>query len=246
MLGSSSTIYNNIIINNFATNGGGIHCIGSSLSIINSTISRNSASWGGGIFSDASSHIIVANTILWEDTEYCGPEEIYSNCSTTVAIYSNIQGGWPGEGNMDADPLFDDPDNGNFRLLVGSPCIDAGNPNSPFDPDSTRADIGAFYFDQSTSIEETYPLPLQFSLSQNYPNPFNPTTTISFMLTHPQHATLKIYDLLGREIHTLIDEHRQAGQYTAVFDASDLVSGFYFYCLQVDDYTESKSMILLK
>ena len=57
-------------------------------------------------------------------------------------------GGWTGSGNIDADPLFVDPVNGDFHLQAGSPCIDTGDPSSPLDPDGTRADMGAYYFDQ--------------------------------------------------------------------------------------------------
>ena len=89
-------------------------------------------------------------------------------------------------------------------------------------------------------------VPDGFPLSQNYPNPFNPTTTISFSLKEPQFVTLKVYDLLGREIQTVVNKHLQTGTHDFIFDASRLSSGVYFYRFQAGDYTESKRMVLLK
>jgi len=97
-------------------------------------------------------------------------------------------------------------------------------------------------------------IPSTYSLSQNYPNPFNPTTTIKFDLPVDGLITLEIYDILGRKISTLVNEHRQAGSYEQVFDASSLSSGVYVYKLQAGDpssssgqrFISSKKLILLK
>ena len=96
------------------------------------------------------------------------------------------------------------------------------------------------------SVAVTAELPSNFQLDQNYPNPFNASTTISFTIDHPQFVTLKVYDLLGREVRMLVDEDRQAGLHNIIFDATDLSSGIYFYRLQAGDYSESKRMVLLK
>jgi len=98
------------------------------------------------------------NTILWANFAPDG-NEIYLDNSVIDATYSDIQGGWSGEGNIDADPLFVDPDNGDYHLQEGSPCIDAGDPNSPLDPDGTIADIGAFYFDQTGCVADVEIVP---------------------------------------------------------------------------------------
>jgi photosystem II stability/assembly factor-like uncharacterized protein len=94
-------------------------------------------------------------------------------------------------------------------------------------------------------------VPKQFSLGQNYPNPFNPGTKIRFSLPFPskggvQEVRLIIYDVLGREITTLVNEQLKAGIYEVSWDASNFPSGVYFYKLQTDNYTESKKMILVK
>ncbi len=88
--------------------------------------------------------------------------------------------------------------------------------------------------------------PEGFSLSQNYPNPFNPNTVISYRLSVVSDVTLKVYDLLGREIATLVNEQKSAGIHSVTFNASNLPSGIYIYRLQAGKYTESKKMILMK
>ena len=88
--------------------------------------------------------------------------------------------------------------------------------------------------------------PFAFQLEQNYPNPFNPSTKISWQSAVSGHQTLKIYDVLGNEVATLIDEYRVAGNYEIDFDATGLSSGVYFYKLIIADYSSTKKMILMK
>jgi hypothetical protein len=88
--------------------------------------------------------------------------------------------------------------------------------------------------------------PEDFALSQNYPNPFNAQTTIRFIVSEPQNVQLTIYDLLGRQVEVIIDEHMQAGAHAVTFDASGLSSGVYFYHLRAGDRVETKRMVLLK
>ena len=158
---NSSPILTNVIICDNIANfyGGGCSYVGSSCPIlIDVTISENSAYlYGGGIWCVDNSSPSLVNSILWNDT----PQEIYIYSGSVTATYSDIQGGWAGVGNIDADPLFTDPQNGDFHLTWAnfpiqdstmSPCIDAGDPSSPYDPDNTIADMGAYYFDQSEGI----------------------------------------------------------------------------------------------
>jgi len=102
----------------------------------------------------------------------------------------------------------------------------------------------------TTSVEENPNsnsfIPENIFLSQNYPNPFNPSTKISFSITHPGLVTLKIYDILGTEIETLVYEEKPAGSYEINWNASRLSSGVYFYQLKAGDFTSVKKMILLK
>ncbi|MBS1514379.1 MAG: T9SS type A sorting domain-containing protein [Bacteroidetes bacterium] len=88
--------------------------------------------------------------------------------------------------------------------------------------------------------------PEKYELGQNYPNPFNPKTEINFSLPKSSFVTLKIYDMLGREVQTLVSEFKNAGTYTADFDGANYASGIYFYELTSQDFTGKKKMVLLK
>jgi len=89
-------------------------------------------------------------------------------------------------------------------------------------------------------------IPSKLHLYQNYPNPFNPSTTIEFSIPRGGKIGLKLYDILGKEITTLIDEYKEAGSYNVSFDASKIKSGIYFYTLTLEKWSQTKKMILLK
>jgi subtilisin-like proprotein convertase family protein len=88
--------------------------------------------------------------------------------------------------------------------------------------------------------------PQQFSLDQNYPNPFNPTTTIQFSVPVQSLVTVKIYDILGREVRTLVNEAKTPGTYKVLFDGNGLASGTYFYRMKSGNFIETKKLLLLK
>ncbi|MBM4172110.1 MAG: T9SS type A sorting domain-containing protein [Ignavibacteria bacterium] len=107
--------------------------------------------------------------------------------------------------------------------------------------------MGQFIVTQTTDVEsEKNLLPSKFSLDQNYPNPFNPYTTIKYELIEKGFVTLKVFDLIGREIKTLLNEIKDPGEYNILFDGSDLTSGTYFYVLSVNNNRITKKMLLLK
>ena len=97
----------------------------------------------------------------------------------------------------------------------------------------------------TTSVEEPA-APISYKLNQNYPNPFNSSTTISFSIPTYEFVTLKVYDVLGREVATLVNENLSAGSYSYNFDASNLTSGVYLYKLQAGKHSETKKMMLMK
>jgi hypothetical protein len=99
---------------------------------------------------------------------------------------------------------------------------------------------------QITGVEDEKTLPKIFSLKQNYPNPFNPSTIIKYSIPSYSLVKLKIYDILGREIKTLVNEEKQSGTFTVNFNAGDLASGVYFYQLQAGDFVQTKKLVLMK
>jgi len=133
--------------------------------------------------------------------------------------------------------------NNPFTLTAPAPgtyTVNAGfkNPNRKWD--SVMVDISV------TGIEENPSRPASFKLFDNYPNPFNPTTTISFSIPATGFTSLKVYDILGNEVATLVNEEKPAGNYEVRFDASSLSSGVYFYRLQAGEFINTKKMILMK
>jgi len=89
-------------------------------------------------------------------------------------------------------------------------------------------------------------LPTEFRLEQNYPNPFNPSTTIQFAVPKASQVTVKIYDVLGRRVATLVDEKYQPGTYKVTFEAGDLASGVYIYRIQAEGFAQTRKLMLLK
>jgi predicted outer membrane repeat protein len=117
-------VINCTFIGNRATfKGGGMSSSGVSATVINCTFSQNTADFGGGGIFSWQINPTVINCILWNDS----PDEILNRSGTAFVSFSDVQGGYPGEGNIDADPLFVDPQNGDLHLSPGSPCIDAGD-----------------------------------------------------------------------------------------------------------------------
>ncbi len=124
--------------------------------------------------------------------------------------------------------------------------------------DLIYAKINGKEYGTYVSVEDEKTIPAQFSLSQNYPNPFNPETTINFTIPNVEttrrvvFTTLKVYDVLGREVATLVDEYKQAGDYKVTFNARhlersrEIQSGIYFYRLITPLYSITKKMLLIK
>lgn len=99
----------------------------------------------------------------------------------------------------------------------------------------------------TTDVEENNEFfPSEFLLLQNYPNPFNPATIISYQLPVDGNIILKVYDLIGNEVATLVNEEQSAGRYEITFNASNLSSGVYFYRIQAGSFNQVKKMILLR
>jgi len=264
----SPQLTNNIISGNSSRYGGGIfvkhvtHQTGiPDPELINNTIINNSATdYGGGLTVGGSSQTMatVLNTILWGNSAGIGGSQIdvYGGASISVR-YSDVQGGWTGDHNIDADPQFSDTLI--YELSDSSPCIGAGTfPAPPFDydgdsrpiPSGSMPDIGAQEnplagpIDGLNNIDKN--IPNLFALIQNYPNPFNPITNIEFSIPKTDFVTLKIYNTLGQVVETLVSQKLNTGKYKYSWDARFLASGVYLYELKSANFIETRKMIVLK
>ncbi len=347
---TSTTFIHCTISGNASVEGGGVYCFDSSPTF-NSTIVTFSD--GDGIFFNLSPECVfeycdvygssVADIGFVDDDPSHGPagigELVLTNfnsdsCDTYYNIFLN--------------PMFIDTAASDYNLLIGSPCIDAGDPELPYDPDSTITDIGAFYFHSnaplpfdllspangdtvdtlavtmewaasndpdpgdsiafyrvyialdstfSTGVDsqdvsatetiweglvdgqtywwrvkafdtqdkgtfsnqiwnftsvasaissEAVLLPTEFALHQNYPNPFNPTTTIRYDVKQSGLVSVKIFDILGREVATLVSGTIPAGFHTTVWDASSLPSGLYLCRMEAPGFEHTRKLVLLK
>ena len=252
--------------------GGGVFWSGRLPSqIYNNTIANNIAIrntyWGdgGGIFADHYSFdtLIIENNIIAFNQRgglairYHSPESLYLAPERYNLLFGNqaydISAPDTSLTDIFADPLFTDTCSQDYSLLAGSPCIDAGDPTFPLDPDSTRVDIGALFFDRRVEIDGGGTLPsYQFELHQNYPNPFNAQTTISYALPEASQVSLIVFDISGRIVRRFSrDASQEAGTHRYVWDGTDISAkpvptGIYFYLLQVNDIKMVRSMILLK
>jgi len=112
--------------------------------------------------------------------------------------------------------------------------------NSPW------SQVWGFRTQNITSVDDEQLLPKEYSLYQNYPNPFNPSTSITFAIPREGIVSLKVYNILGREIITLMNEFKHPGKYEVNFNAANLASGIYFYQLKVNDFVANKKMLYLK
>lgn len=260
----------NIVCDNSAYGGGGVFVGGSDQSVIDNNVFNGNfaldhpygGGLGGGVYCDGSD-VVVLNSIFWSDSAEVSGNEIYvDECEPTFA-YNNIQGGWEGQGNIDLDPLFRDPENGDFHLMStacgdpnDSPCIDAGDPNIVdilldcyWGLGGLRSDMGAYGGGDSATVgiyDYVDELPRRFMLLQNYPNPFNANTTLKIDIRDETDIRINIYNVLGRVVTTLFDGKMGAGTYAISWNAGDMPSGIYFARLETRGRTECIKMVLLK
>jgi len=249
--------------------GGGVYAF--SAKYYNNTIVNNTAietenqADGGGVFAGAYSFDslrIVNNIIAFNNRgglalQFYSPESLYTIPDNYNLLYGNTAYDYSApetsQTNIFADPLFADTAFQDYSLQAGSPCIDAGDPSFPLDPDSTRVDIGALFFDQRVSIDDSLKgAAFQFELRQNYPNPFNAQTTIMYNLPSASRVSLTIFDITGKIARRLVgQEYQAAGQHHYTWDGTDnsgghVSTGIYFYQLKVEDNRIIKCMILIK
>ena len=288
VIGSDNVLISqNIIANN--TNSGntaGIICNASSIEITNNVIVNNTGQWGAFSLSNGSNAIMTNNTIANNEstnsTSYLmflmNSIPIITNSiiidngvinfpSTPEITYSCVTGGFAGEGNIDEDPLFVAPTEGDgtdyngliasWWLQVGSPCIDAGNPDAMYnDTDGTRNDMGAYGgpngMELTDSDDNTVDVIAVNSISV-YPNPFNPTANIALSINENdilQPVSVKIFNIKGQLVKTIV--YNEIVQNTNfIWNGKDnkgnsTSSGMYFVKMKTVSSEVFKKMLLIK
>ena len=236
---SEATLTNVTVTDNTASNGGGIFILDTDATLINLTVSGNTATaFGGGLLVGANTNPTLTNSIIWGNN----PNQIQGFGTPTIT-YSDIQGGWNGVGNIDSDPLFCNPDSGDFTLTENSPCIGTGR---------NGANMGALDMECEAILStDKDVIPLQYVLYQNYPNPFNPTTQIRYELPEDALVSISIYDVMGRKIKSLSNANQTAGYHSLQWDATNDIgegvsAGMYIYTIQAGEYRSTKKMLFLK
>jgi hypothetical protein len=265
------SLMNCTITGNYAgANGGAMYNKGSEtgfVGVCNTTV-ENSIIWNNeASHSTTSSDASVTDSVASPAFSYSLVANSISNSGTWIASLGTDDGH-----NIDKDPLFKsalDPStapssNGDFHLQLGSPALGTGSPATdpgvpktdidgnprPLPSTDTNVDIGAYEENHNaTNIkDDALHGPKKFMLEQNYPNPFNPTTTIKYDIPKASYVTLKVYDILGNVVKTLVDKEQVAGNYQIQFAVGNrqLASGVYLYRLQAGSFVQTKKMILLK
>lgn len=264
LLQSNPTLINVVINGNSADKGGAMHSDNSNPVIQNSTLADNNSTsnYSGGIHCVGGSNINLANSVLWNN----GPEQIFIQgvyAQNNVAIsYSDIQDGEEGiivsgtgtlnwqEGNVNEDPLFDGYGDHPYQLSTGSPCIDAGNPdttglNLPYDDiignkriwdgdnnGSAIIDMGAYEFGAlPVEIRENIVPSSKFQV-RSYPNPVSENCMIEFEMAKTARVSIQIYNNLGELLIEPKNQIYSTGQHQVQLKMIDLKEGIYFFLVQ--------------
>jgi len=250
---SNIHVENATIVGNSASDrGAGIYCYESSPTLINTIVSCNMDNYGLYAYSCEPS-VVYSDFYENEFGNFCGCGEVIG-----VNVSTNIHGdSCDAHYNIQENPLFVDPVNGDYHLSwidypvpdeTMSPCIDAGDPNSPPDPDGTIADIGAFYFQQGVSVDELAQTS-EFNL-KNYPNPITSNInnlTISFFVKNPGNIKIQLFNVKGQLVSTIIHEDKDSGKYLITYPINELSSGIYFTRMNVDGIErEIRKVVLLR
>ena len=227
---SHPMVSRNLIYENKATLGGGIFAGYGGTSepqFFNNTIYGNDATLEGGGLYLRNADCTVTNEIIWNNTTP-GTPGIFIKSGSTVDVNFSLVEEWTGSGNgnLDEDPLFADPENGDFHLTEYSPCIDAGDPNSPPDPDGSICDMGALYYDSLwTEIQDMKPAIIA---TKCYPNPFSNSVTIVFELEETENVNITIFNHLGQQVDSFNKGYLQPAKQKYTWNVSGLLEGIYF------------------
>jgi len=207
--------------------------------------------WASSIYDYTASNLTSDyNDLYYEPNQYNALVRIGSTNYNTLAD-------WQATGqdlnSVTEMPNFVDPYlhiDDTIQTNIDSGATPIAGISADFDGDTRNAitpDIGADEFDGIfVGVEDEISLPTEFLLLQNYPNPFNPNTKIKYLVPQTSNIVIKVFDILGSEIETLVNEEKPAGTYEITWYAENLPSGVYFYQLKAGDFIQTKKMILLK
>jgi hypothetical protein len=244
---------NSLLINNISNGGEFVPDPNSVVNINNSTLSGNQDGLNGcndcGDINFSEGKATIHNTIIWNNS--INQE---TNASVT-ATYSDIEGGFTGTGNINANPMFCDSWSGSWPQLAGnyhltflSPAIGKGENGVNMGAFDVGCDIDTALLWVDEPIDVT---PTEYALHDNYPNPFNPTTTLRFDLPEVSDVTLTIYNMLGQRVRTFNMQSTPAGYHSIRWNATNdygeqVGAGVYLYQLQANQYVKTRKMVLLK
>jgi len=181
--------------------------------------------------------------LTWNRVDAESPRDIFVNQGNSAYVYESTFG-LGVRCSTNGGSVWGDYNNGLPYLNTFTVRSDAGQPNRLF---VSTFGGGVYKVDQTvTSVKDRISFPHKFSLSQNYPNPFNPATTISYSVPKTAHVTLKVYDLLGKEVSVVVNDLQEAGLHQTHFDGSILPSGIYFYRLEAGESMQTRKLVLIK
>ena len=259
---SNTLIEGNVIVGNHGDEGGGgiSMTLGGHNLLINNTFDSDTGNGGSAVALMNTDYNLIKNNIMTSNNPDFGIKKAWGIPFSDTVIYNaffdnapgDVDSVFLGQGNIFANPLFVDKANGIYHLMSNSPCINAGDPSSPLDPDGTRADMGPFYFNHFVGIGDPgTAIPREFGLEQNYPNPFNTNTIIRFVVPEKELVSLNVFDIEGRLVAKLLDDLVDPGYHEIIWGGMDhkgnpLSSGVYFYDLNTGDKNISKKMLFLK
>lgn len=225
----NNTIDSNRIQNSPNLGGSGINLVGSAVTAI---VSKNFIRWNlWGITTQTRSNLVLGD-LSSSDTNYIGLNQIYGNNNTGIFydLYNNTINPIKAENNYWGTTIVD--------------SVEAHIFHQP-DNDSGLVDYLPIWTTVGISPVSSE-IPGSFMLHDAYPNPFNPATNIRFDIAAAENVRLSVYDILGREVASLVNEKLNAGRYDMMFNASGLSSGIYFYTLKSGSFNQSKRLVLVK
>ena len=193
-------------------------------------------------------YLLGVNNIIYNNSAPVEPQcgaYVVNNAGGYSLDYTCTSQNISGTGNITSEPQFTNANNNDFSLLSTSPCIDAGDPDSPDDPDGTRADMGALYYQQGTAINPTY-TSVNDNLHLVIQNTMQGRTSVYFELPRQNNVVLTLFNSQGQRIAEFFNGIGLAGMNRVDFEQTNISKGTYFLNLQGENYHISQRLIILQ